>query len=368
LKPSQYIGGHVNELVRSLVLPSALAVAITAAILPLRSAEGSALSDAAAALSPGQWIEFSTGGIANALLDDATGGVGHIMPYADKLHWDPVTNRIYYIGSDDPGDGRRFVAYDEASNAWVVLPDPWSSSSVNHQYGLVEIDVAGRRIYSIMPAGDNGLIFNLTTSTFGNLSFPSLPSAPYLAAAYFPERGALIYPHGQNLRQRTDAGQWSVLSTSINTTYHAIAHYNPVHKLVVFGGGNDSNRTFYRLSQGGQVTTLRQPPIALESPRVEFVVNPSDGSFLVFGRGPTLHSYDPVADVWSSRQASSVPTDVWAGGVTGYNILPVVATTIARYGIGFFVSCYDGGDCAVHLYKFAPAPPIPNAPTALTAN
>jgi hypothetical protein len=290
-----------------------------------------------------------------------------LLTYADKLHWDPVTNRIYLMNSDDPGDGRRFVAYDEATNAWVVLPDPWGAG-VAHQYGLADIDVSGRRIYTIMPDGDRGMYYDLAAQSFVNLSVPSGPYSCCGAVAYFPERHSLIYAHGATLRERSDTGQWSELSTNINTTYHAIAHYDPVHKLVLFGGGNDSNRTFYKIDQNGQITSLKQPPLSLESPRVEFVVNPATGMFLVFGLGQQYYSYNPATDTWTTLQASSVPATLWTGNEFGGNMLTTLATPISRYGVAFFASCANGGTCRVHLYKFGPPPPVPNAPGTLTAN
>ena len=317
-------------------------------------------------MSPGDWVELPTAGISNALLDGGQGGVANILPYADKLHWDPITSRVYFMNSDDPGDGRRFVAYDEATNQWIVLPDPWGGNGVAHQYGLVDIDVSGRRIYSIMPDGDNGTYFDLTTQSFNTLSVSGGAYSCCGAVAYFPERDSLVYANGSTLKERLDSGQWQNFSGSVNTSYHAIAHYNPVHKLVVFGGGNDSSRSFYRLSENGQVTSLRQPPVDLESPRVEFVVNPATGDFFVFGRGQRFYTYDPVADVWSALDASSVPSEIWVGGEFGANLLTTVATPIARYGVAFFASCAVGGGCSVHLYKYGDAPPLPSPPDSVT--
>lgn len=329
---------------------------------------GTVLSDTAAAMQPGEWIELQTGGIDAALLDSVQGGVQHILPYADKLHWDPQDQRAYFMNSDDPGDGRRFVAYDEASNQWEVLPDPWGGPGVAHQYGLVDIDVIGRRIYSIMPNSTSGSYFDLATERWSNISVPGGAYSCCGALANFPERGSLVFAHGSTVRERTHSnGQWSSASTNINTSYHAVAHYSSSHNLVVFGGGNDSSRTFYKMTQNGQVSSLGSPPINLESPRVEFVENPVTGDFMVFGIGQRYYLYDPADDRWTAQPASSVPSKIWAGTEFGANLLATVATSIPQYGVSLFVSCAVGGSCSAHLYKFGPALPAPDAPADLNA-
>lgn len=348
-----------------------LAVATAVALfLPGRSAAGTALADAAASMVPGEWKELVTANIQTPLGDTTPGGSDAQVGYADKLNWDPITNRIYLVNSDDPGDGRRFIAYDEATNAWLLLAEPWSGSGVAHQYGLTEIDVPRRRLWSIMPDGDRGYYYDFTTQTWTSFTIPPAPYMCCAAVAHFPERDSLIYAHGTKLREyNLSSGQWRDFSGSINTTTHAIAHYDPVHKLVIFGGGNESNRSFYKLNENGQVTALRQPPVNLESPRIEFVANPVAGNFLVFAKGRLYYSYDAVADVWTPLPTTSVPDSIFFGTEYGANYLYTLATAIPRYGIAFFASCEIGGtDCTVQLYKFAEPPPLPNAPTGLSAN
>jgi hypothetical protein len=348
------------------LLLSAAACIVSVLFAPTRAA-GSALSDAAAAMAPGEWRELTTTGIRAALSDSVPVGVSSILPYADKMHWDPQTNRVYFVNSDDPGDGRRFVAYDEPTNSWVTLPDPWTSTTVSHQYGLADIDVVGRRLYVAQANGESMQAYDLSTQTWGGVSMPTSQYSIAGALAYFPERNSIIYTHGPNLRERQSSGTWRNLG-SINTTYHAITYYNPVHKLVIFGGGNDSSYTFYKLNQAGQVTALRTPPVALESPRVEFVADTVHGQFLVFSRGKRFFYYDPVSDVWTEQSTASVPAGIWVGSEYNTPLLMTVATPIHRYGVAFFTGCAVAGECKVHLYKFAEPPPMPNAPTNLTVN
>jgi hypothetical protein len=322
----------------------------------------SELSERAVSLQPGAWAELKTRDIRAVLSDAVVGGVGHILSYADHLHWDPITERAYLISSDDPGDGRRFVAYDEATNSWVVLLDPWASAGVAHQYGLTDIDVANRRMYSIVPDGNSGKTYNLTTGVWSDM--PAFPSFPYVccgAAVYFPERGALIYVHGAALRQLDDGGEWSTISSAINTSYHAIAAYSSVRQVVIFGGGSNTAYNFYKVNASKQVTILSSPPVALESPRVEIVPDPVTGNFLVFGRGQYFYIYNPATDAWVDQSSMGVPSEIWAG--YGSDLLSTVATPIPKYNIVLFASCDWQWGCAVHIYKHAGGTPGTAAPT-----
>jgi len=341
-----------------------LIAAFWTCILSQQASAQTDLADAAEEMQPGEWRTLQTQDIGNALGDRASGGVGHILPYADKLHWDPAGGKIYYTGSDDPGDGRRLVAYDVASNTWQVLPDPWGGSGVAHQYGLVDIDVRSRLIYSIMPDGGYGQVYDISNGDFSSLSMPSTAYSCCGAAAYFPDRQTLVYAWGRDLWERNQSGQWRIASGNITTSYHAVAHYNPVHELVVFGGGNDSSFSFYSMDKSGQVRSLGRPPMILQSPRIEFVAEPESGDFLVFGRGQNLYRYDPTDDNWSAQSVAGVPSIIWAGNSS--NLLSTLGTALPEYGVLFFVSCESGGTCGVNIYKYGEGATAPLPPSNLT--
>lgn len=319
---------------------------------PRLSSAGTALGDLAASMEPGTWAELTTLSISVALTDPVTGGVGHILPYAEGMRWDPVTRKVYLINSDDPGDGRRFVVYSELTNAWIVLPDPWTGTGVAHQYDGTDIDVTHRVLYTVMPDGDNGRKYNLDTGLFTNMpAFPNMPYSCCEASVYFPEMNGLILLNNGDLYKLSDStNQWSTVATGFNTSYHSFAEYNPMHKVVVFGGGNNTSKNFYKLNSAGQVTTLGMPPIGLEVPRMEFVYDPASGLYLVFDNKQHFYTYNVLTDTWTPQSIAEVPSAIWA--TSDPNQFNTVVAPISTYGVLMFTNCQNS-TCRVYLYKHA---------------
>ncbi len=344
---------------------SALLAATALSLAGPTIAAGSALSDLAATLQPGTWAELQTGNIDSALSDTRTGGVGHILPYAEGIRWDPVSKKAYYIGSDDPGDGRRFVVYSEATNSWSVLPDPWSGTGVAHEYDLTDIDVTNRVIYTVLPDGFVGKQYNINTGTFSDMpSFPSMSYSCCEAAVHFPEAGGLLLLNKGTFYRLSDSSHsWSEFADGPTTSYHSVAEYNPTHKVVIFGGGNDTSRAFGKVASNGQVTALRTPPIDLESPRVEITTDPATGLYLVLEYGRRFYTYNVQTDTWTAQQTGSIPTAIWATEPDPGQ-LNTLATPIPEYGVIMYTTCMY--DCTVFLYKHADRPTAPpSAPTGV---
>ena len=93
--------------------------------------------------------------------------------------------------------------------------------------------------------------------------------------------------------------------------YHEIARYNPVHKVIVFGGGNDSkgfvSREMWKLNADGKVTKLHEAPISIGITHTIFVVDPVTGQYLVFARDGSVYEYDVVADDWKKQPGEKKP-------------------------------------------------------------
>jgi hypothetical protein len=169
---------------------------------------------------------------------------------------------------------------------------------------------------------------------------------------YFPELQGLVLLNRGDLYKLSDVTkEWGEIAPGSRTTsYHSFAEYNPVHKVVVFGGGNDSNRNFYLLNSSGQVTALNTPPVNLEVPRVEFTHDPVTGDYLVFNHSKTFYTYNVLTDTWASRSISGVPAAIWeTSDPSQFNTL---AAPISTHGVVLFVNCKNTS-CRAYLYKHA---------------
>ena len=75
-------------------------------------AGASALSDAAAALQPGQWVQLSTQNFNSQLLVD---GNYDLFYYTEDMTWDPVSRQLLFVGGGHDNDAD-FLRYSEATN------------------------------------------------------------------------------------------------------------------------------------------------------------------------------------------------------------------------------------------------------------
>jgi len=124
--------------------------------------------------------------------------------------------------------------------------------------------------------------------------------------------------------------------------YHNFIEYNPVHKLVIFGGGNGSSDV-YRIDGAGKITKMRNAPIALGILKTIVAVDPVSGKYLVFTDDDRFYEYDVTSDTWA-RQQRSFPSLHISDGIQ------TVEAGITNYGVNMFVK-YDYTQATVWLYK-----------------
>lgn len=342
-----------------------------AAWVPLPVSAGP-LADAATNMQAGEWRVLNRAGDGSGygydlLISCKPGGsdcADNILNFADKGLWNPHTREVHFIGKGHMRQARHIV-YSEATNRWSEEPLPsWAGGDygIGHGYEHGAIDPSTGNIY--LRLFNSTSIYRWSRQTKQWTPLPAGPNTAVVAAIeYFPEMGGLVYVGGGEVHFFSEAqGRWSRLASGLAMgPYHHVASYNPVHRVVIFGGGNDSNR-LYRLTASGAITPIRTAPANVGILASVFTVDPTSGRHLLFTSGGGFFEYDVVADNWSSRPAS---------GVLMFNsnanrILYRVAVPIASLGVLKFLG-YDGSSSATYVYKHAPGtvqPPDVTPPPA----
>src|SRR5437660_1685221 len=98
-----------------------------------------ALSDLANSMQPGTWAELTTNNLNAAFDSGANGSSGVVDIKSEVLKWDPVGHRLYFIGGDASSNSTtatmKHLQYDEATNAWSVLPQQsWFTKPTAHSF------------------------------------------------------------------------------------------------------------------------------------------------------------------------------------------------------------------------------------------
>jgi hypothetical protein len=336
------------------------AKSVGASATTLAATVGTSISDLAARLKPGEWGRLDTLGFdgGNILI---TPEGGSILEYTNELSWDP-TRRLLNLAGAARGSGgygpinQRWIQYSEATNSWSAKPELpfWMGA---HMYDHAALDSLTGDYY--IRKTDTDQVWRIEPNGSSWLQITSLPvSNPYGIAPleYFPELGGIVFVGGAEtmgdsrfyLYQR-GAGAWEQLDASAVTMglYHSVAEYDPVHRVLYFGGGagqDGDTRDFYLLDANKNIKRLANAPFTYAVQNVISVVDPVTGNLLFFSdRQPnSFFEYQYNSNTWIERQLSSSfrTTD-------GYGNQSAVGTALPEYGVLLFVHLRDG----VWLYK-----------------
>jgi len=142
-------------------------------------------------------------------------------------------------------------------------------------------------------------------------ALPKLDTQEYIACcvglAYFPELDGLVFANGGGGKghvflYREKTGKWEMLARDLPMgVYHNFAEYSPVHKVVIFGGGNGS-KDLYKLDAEGKVSTLKKAPLGIGTMQTIVTLDPVSGDFLVFGKDGSFYVYDVTRDTWKLQE------------------------------------------------------------------
>jgi chitodextrinase len=317
---------------------------------------GTSMATLASNLQAGAWAELTANG--TAALTELSGGTAskNILTYAEGMSWDPVSRRTFFVGSDhtyDPGNSvQHFVSYNAATNNWQELPKaPWFAAGTKHAYDHGAINPAGREFYN-SPYYDNKIYrYNIDTGTWDTLTDASSAvggTRITKGLAYFPEMNGLVWYQGEAGVFLYDLGtrQWRRLAGDIGgSSYHEFAEYNPVNRVVLFGGGTGAENEVFKLDASGNVTRMKDAPVGLNIPTSEVTVDPVSGEFLVIRSDGSMRAYNVQTDSW--RQIGSIP-----GALTSSGTEPaLVAFPVSTYGVVMVVACTQQTTCRTYLYK-----------------
>jgi hypothetical protein len=290
----------------------------------LRPAEAATtLGQLAASMAPGTWAKLETNGLDELL--DAPGSytVRSLLEYADGGAWDSVGEQFFFIGGGHDAI-KRFIVYSAPTNTWTELPQPyWIPGNTMHGYDHTAINVEAGELYH-SPFGDSGsryiYKYSIESGSWSRIeSHPSLLDGYVTCCTgmeYFPEMDGLILSDGSGgeiaFYDRV-RDEWTDLAHGLPMgDYHNFAEYNPVHGVMIAGGGNGSSN-LYRIDPDGSVTTLQNAPLNLLVSDTVTTVDPVSGDYLVLGSGLTLYAYDVTQDQWRIADANPPMRPVYDG-------------------------------------------------------
>jgi hypothetical protein len=323
------------------------------------------LATLVASTTVGQYAQLTGFGNVAALQDTVPGGSGNECGYVSRMPYDPITRRCYLSSSDDPGDGRRMIAYDIATHAWVTVIAA-SGGGPAHGYGQQGMDVSMRRYwYGAGGTSSNGINYrNLATGATstnvgpGGLSHQDAPSL-----CEFPDRRSIYYFQGTAVWRKREDAAWTQLAGSYQTSAHSCGHYNARHKCLVFGGGADfgAGSNLWRINLDETIQQYSGLPFSgLEMPRYRFVENDATGEFFVYFRNGTsmnFWTFNPsilTSGAWTNPGISGIPTQLF-GLPDNYalNRLSLVAENIFTHGCILFATADgNGGAPTMWIYRY----------------
>ena len=357
MKPSLRKTNSIAAAVAAAVLLVRLG-ASAAAELPETAEPQTAMARLAAGMKPGQWAELKTEGLSMKVFSD---GGHHALQYTDEAVWDPRSRQLLFCG-EGHGAAPRFVKYAEGNNRWTVLPLPGFGPV--HAYDHQAIDPLSGTYYRGRYYSREIQQYNVREGTWSKLT--DIPASSGLGGSritfgfeYFPEmRGLVVFLSAGSLYfYDIPKNHWRQLAGKLGQyAYHEIARYNPVHKVVVFGGGNDSkgyrSKDLWKLDASGQVTKLRDAPLPIGVTSTIFTVDPASGKYLVFGREEQVYEYDVASDTWAKLNAPEPPIFTFGPDLKGSAIFGCVAAPVGNHEVVMFVK-YDKDKSKVFLYKHA---------------
>jgi hypothetical protein len=284
------------------------------------------LGTAAQNLAAGSWTELTgTTGLNNALIYPAGTGT---LPYSERATWDATHREFLYYGgvhsnpttecggapdqfSDACAANERFIYYSDATNTWSYRPGV--AHVQEHAYDSNAINPTTGDFWTFLPGPPGSTTYRgvykwtRSTATWSQVTTVGKnPTDDILlegssnasADVYFPEMAALVRLNFAGFYQMAylpDSGStwisifsnYSPHTTTIRFGGNPIMAYDPIHHIIVFGGGGSSTsgKQLYKMDSSRTITQIASFPIEArcDSQTGNFTeVDPVTGTLLLF--------------------------------------------------------------------------------------
>jgi hypothetical protein len=346
----------------------------------------SRMGQLAQSLSAGQWATLETTGLSGALTstdngDAGAAATGATCTYANSLSWDPVTQKLFFAGSDHyfgphTTEHVKFVTFDDKTNNWsgsysnhpAWWQDPISPYGVSHQYENNAFSASDRYFYCRHSSDDAQLIrrYNADTAVWDTLPTNSFENYPTWSGClrFFPGYGLIhVKPVGSSTtcevyRWNEVTDTWSELATAFGYSpdYSPVICYSPFANLMFFGGGSGTSLMWFKLTSTGVVTRMNDVPIDFISKYVVLTGSKYANYIYAWGADGSMRRYDITLDSWTTIDA--VNTNRFAPTVSdsGANAVHCcLGTYVDSYNVTV-IAKYNGNSSQTYLFKDAAAP------------
>ena len=307
-------------------------------------AGASALSDAAARLAPGAWVEITTTN-QQSLLIRSNGG--DLMEYGNKMYWDPGSRQMFFCGASHHGTfSQDCVKYNDDSNSWSSIglfasgsgPDP-----ISHTYDNSAGDPTRGHFYH---HAYNSLItyrYKISTGTWSSLpafnmvSGQSLQCCISIEYALNMDRLILLHPWSNTLHFYSEnSNTWETPNvTDIgNGAYHTLSAYGSDNGgYYLFGGGAQTPTTIARVNGSRAVSAAATPAGSWDILHSVVAADPVTGKVLQFPGGSTIREYNAASNSWRDTgitarfQSSGDNSSCLVGPISTYGVIMMVCST-----------------------------------------
>lgn len=313
------------------------------------------LGKLAAGMKPGSWAELKTDGYTADLLKVQN---HHILEYTGAATWDPTSQQALFVGQGHYS-AVKFISFSAKENAWKLRDTPswWKGDPktgkgpIGHAYYNNTIDPLKGILYLHQSA--TRLIHRYDIAKDEWTTLPAIKDANTghgTAIVYFPEMKGLVRVLGGTVHfYSEEKGTWTKLADKLPMgPYHNFAQYNPVQKIVLFGGGNNS-KDLYKMHTIAKIDILKQAPFEVGINTAVVTVDPVSGEFLVLHKDDKFHSLNTVIDDWKELDAQSMPFKMKGSS------FDVVATPVSNHGVTLIFTAERKG-LKVCLYKHSETP------------